>query len=87
MNEWKQIIESAWKDREQLKERKTIDCINAIIEEVDKGRLRIAEPTKNEWQVNNWLKKAIILYCPIRKMKTIEAGILAWNTTSKFCMV
>ena len=83
MNEWKQIIESTWGNRELLKERKTQDCINAIIEEVDKGRLRTAEHTKTGWHVNDWLKKAIILYFPIRKMKTIEIGPLEFHDKMK----
>ena len=83
MNEWKQIIESAWENRELLTESKTINCINAIIEEVDKGRLRTAEPTKNNWQVNEWVKKAIILYFPIRNMETLEMGALEFHDKMK----
>ncbi len=83
MNKWKEIIESTWENREQLQERKTIDCINTIIEELDKGRLRIAEPTRNGWQINDWLKKAIILYFPICKMKTIEVGALEFHDKMK----
>ena len=83
MNEWKQIIESAWNNRELLKENNTIACINAIIEEVDKGRLRTAEPSKNGWQVNDWVKKAIILYFPIQKMETLEMGALEFHDKMK----
>ena len=59
MNEWKSIIENAWENRELLKENETLNCINAIIEEIDKGRLRAAQPTKNGWKVNDWIKKAV----------------------------
>ena len=83
MNEWQNLIRRAWNDRATLKDIKTIDCINAIIEELDKGRLRIAEPNENGWKVNNWLKKAIILYFPIRKMKTIEIGQLEFHDKMK----
>ncbi len=83
MNEWKKIIESAWENRELLKESETINCINAIIEQIDKGKLRTAEPTKNGWQLNNWVKKAIILYFPIRNMKTIEMGALEFHDKMK----
>ena len=76
MNEWKEIIEDTWRNRKLLKERKTIDCINTIIEEIDKGRLRTAEPTKNSWKINEWVKKAIILYFPIRKMEILDMGPL-----------
>ena len=83
MNEWKSIIENAWENRELLKESKTLDCINAIIEEIDKGRLRTAQPIENGWQVNNWVKKAIILYFTIRKMETIELGPLEFHDKMK----
>ena len=83
MNEWKSIIENAWKNRDLLKESKTLDCINAIIEEIDKGRLRTAQPIENGWQVNNWVKKAIILYFTVRKMETIELGPLEFHDKMK----
>jgi 2,3,4,5-tetrahydropyridine-2-carboxylate N-succinyltransferase len=69
------IIEAAWENRELLKSQETLDAINHVIEEIDKGRLRVAEPLENgEWQVNEWVKKAVVLYFPIRKMETIEVG-------------
>jgi 2,3,4,5-tetrahydropyridine-2-carboxylate N-succinyltransferase len=83
MNECKKIIERAWENRELLKEKQTIDCINTIIEEVDKGRLRIAENTGSDWQVNQWVKKAVILYFPIRKMQTLEIGALEFHDKMK----
>ena len=83
MKEWKEIIEAAWKNRELLKDKTTLNCINAIIEEIDKGRLRTAEPITNGWQVNDWVKKAVILYFPIRKMETIEIGPLEFHDKMK----
>ena len=74
MNQWQTIIETAWENRELLNEQATQDCIKNIIEEIDKGRVRTAEPTTDGWQVNNWVKKAAILYFPIQKMETIEIG-------------
>lgn len=71
-NTYRDIIEKAWENRDLLKEQKTKDTIFAIIEELDKGRVRVAEPVENGWQVNEWVKKAVILYFPIRKMETIE---------------
>lgn len=69
------IIEAAWENRSLLNEISTIQAIEHVIEEIDKGRLRVAEPTANgEWQVNEWVKKAVVLYFPIRKMETIEVG-------------
>lgn len=69
-----ELIEQAWENRELLKEKKYTDSINMVIEELDKGRLRVAEPTENGWKVNEWVKKAVVLYFPIRQMETFEAG-------------
>ncbi len=69
------IIEAAWDNRELLSQPETINAINTIIEDIDKGLLRVAEPSDNgEWIVNEWVKKAVIMYFPIRKMETIEVG-------------
>ncbi len=70
----KQIIENAWNNRELLSEPKTRETINEVVALLDKGELRVAEPTPNGWQVNEWVKKAVILYFPIQKMETIEVG-------------
>ena len=69
------IIESAWENRDLLKESATIKAIETVIEQLDKGLLRVAEPTSDgSWIVNEWVKKAVILYFPIRTMETIEVG-------------
>jgi len=69
------IIESAWENRDLLKESATIKAIETVIEQLDKGLLRVAEPTSDgSWIVNEWVKKAVILYFPIRTMETIELG-------------
>ena len=69
------IIESAWENRDLLKESATIKAIETVIEQLDKGLLRVAEPTRDgSWIVNEWVKKAVILYFPIRTMETIEVG-------------
>jgi 2,3,4,5-tetrahydropyridine-2,6-dicarboxylate N-succinyltransferase len=71
----KSIIEAAWNNRELLKSSETIEAIETVIEAIDKGELRVAEPLENgEWQVNEWVKKAVVMYFPIRKMETIEVG-------------
>lgn len=70
----KQIIENAWNNRELLSEPKTRETINEVVALLDKGELRVTEPTANGWQVNEWIKKAVILYFPIQKMETIEVG-------------
>ena len=75
MNNMQEIIEAAWKDRLLLKDSKVINCINAVIEAIDKGELRTAEPTADGWQVNDWVKKAVILYFPIREMETYSQNL------------
>ncbi len=68
-------IEAAWLNRELLHDKHTLNTINEIIELLDKGELRVAEPNVDgSWKVNDWVKKAVILYFPTRKMSTIEVG-------------
>lgn len=74
MNELRDRIESAWEDRSQLNDPAVINAIEQVIDLIDRGELRCAEPTNNGWQVNEWVKKAVVLYFPIRKMETIEVG-------------
>ena len=81
--QWTEIINSAWEDRSLLNNDETQNTIHQIIEEVDKGRLRVAGQINNSWQVNNWVKKAIILYFPIQKMETIEVGPLEFHDKMK----
>jgi 2,3,4,5-tetrahydropyridine-2-carboxylate N-succinyltransferase len=68
------IIENAWKDRTLLKEAATQSAVRSVVEMLDKGELRVAEPASGGWKVNEWIKKAVILYFPIQKMETIEVG-------------
>lgn len=72
--ELKDIIERAWDDRSLLKDKEVILAIKTIIEDLDSGDRRVAEPSPEGWIVNEWIKKAVILYFPIRKMETIEIG-------------
>ncbi len=73
----KQLIEAAWENRSLLQDPKTIQAIEAVIEDLDKGILRVAEPTsEGEWLINEWIKKAVVLYFPIRQMEVFEAGPL-----------
>ena len=72
--ELKERIEEAWMNRELLKTSDTQSAIRAVVNLLDKGELRVAEPTSNGWQVNEWVKKAVILYFPIQQMETIEVG-------------
>ena len=74
-----EIIEQAWEDRSLLKQDKTINAIREVVNLLDVGKLRVAEPIKNDWQVNEWVKKAVVLYFPIQKMETLEAGIFEYH--------
>ena len=81
------IIESAWENRELLKEESTTNAIREVIALLDSGKLRVAEPIANNssslgtgsWQVNEWVKKAVVMYFPIQKMETWEAGIFEYH--------
>lgn len=68
----RKIIEKAWENREMLKDISVQDTIGEVIEMLDNGKLRVAEKVGDQWQVNDWVKKAVILYFPVRKMETIE---------------
>lgn len=76
-------IENAWSNRELLNDTSTREYIEEVIELLDKGNLRIAEPINSGWQVNEWIKKAVILYFPIRKMEVLEAGPLEFHDKMK----
>jgi 2,3,4,5-tetrahydropyridine-2-carboxylate N-succinyltransferase len=79
-----ETIENAWKNRELLKDNATQEAIREIIEKLDKGQLRVAQPMpEGGWQVNDWIKKAIILYFPIQKMETIEVGPFEFHDKMK----
>ncbi len=70
----KSVIEKAWTNRELLKEDETKLAIREVVSKLDAGEIRVAEPTSNGWQVNEWIKKAVLMYFPIQEMETIEVG-------------
>lgn len=72
-------IEQAWDNRTLLQDATTQENIRTIIEYLDKGVLRVAEPSENGWKVNDWVKKAVILYFPIQPMNTLETGIFEYH--------
>ena len=72
--ELQDIIEKAWADRELLKSDEVKAAVRLVVEKLDKGQLRVAEPQGDSWKVNEWIKKAVILYFPIQQMETIEVG-------------
>ncbi|MBT8304772.1 MAG: 2,3,4,5-tetrahydropyridine-2,6-dicarboxylate N-succinyltransferase [Bacteroidia bacterium] len=79
MTELQDIIEKAWENRDLLKDSTTIESIRKVISLLDEGTLRVAEPIENGWQVNEWVKKAVVLYFPIQQMKTYEVGIFEYH--------
>lgn len=69
-----QTIENIWDNRDLLQNEESQKTIREVISLLDSGELRVAEPTENGWQVNEWVKKAVVMYFPIQKMETIEVG-------------
>ncbi|HYJ38897.1 MAG TPA: 2,3,4,5-tetrahydropyridine-2,6-dicarboxylate N-succinyltransferase [Chitinophagaceae bacterium] len=74
----KQLIEESWNKRELLKENKYAESVRKVIEDVDKGRLRVAEPSATGWQVNEWVKQAILMYFGIQTMQTWSVEPFEW---------
>lgn len=74
MDNLQQKIEAAWADRSLLKEKEYQDAIRELMELLDVGKIRVAQPDGDEWKVNDWVKKGVVLYFPICKMETIEVG-------------
>ena len=79
MDHLKAKIEAAWENRELLKDKETTDAIREVVTLLDEGKLRTAEPIEGGWQVNEWVKKGVVLYFPIQKMETLEAGIFEYH--------
>ena len=70
----KEHIEQAWENRELLQQKEYRQAVEEAIAELDSGRIRVAEPVADEWRVNTWVKKAVLLYFPLCGMQTLEAG-------------
>jgi len=79
MKELRNIIETAWDNRELLKEETTQNAIRKVVSLLDVGELRVAEPVNDGWQVHEWVKKGVVLYFPIQKMETQEVGIFEFH--------
>lgn len=69
-----EIIERAWDDRSLLERIETQQAIKEVVDQLDQGTLRVANEVENNWHVNEWIKKAVLLYFPIMKMQTIEVS-------------
>ena len=81
--ELKKLIETAWDDRTLITFKEYRDAIERVILHLDKGELRVAEQIGTRWHVNDWIKKAVILYFPIREMKEIEVGPFVFHDKMK----
>ncbi len=79
MSDQQKIIEQAWENRDLLADENVKGTIRSIIDQLDKGELRVAQPSENGWQVNEWVKKAVVLYFPIQGMETLHAGPLEFH--------
>ncbi|MCP9768193.1 2,3,4,5-tetrahydropyridine-2,6-dicarboxylate N-succinyltransferase [Lacihabitans sp. LS3-19] len=80
MQELEKLILSAWDNRELLKDSKVVDAINEVVKLVNDGKLRVANlNSENKWITNEWIKKAIILYFPLRQMEVQEVGIFEFH--------
>lgn len=79
----KKLIDNAWDNRSLLKDRTTINSIETVINSLDKGEIRVAEKINNEWITHEWIKKAVVLYFPTRKMQTIEIGPFEFHDKMK----
>lgn len=79
MQDIKLTIEKAWENRDLLQHRVTVEAIEHTIDALDKGRLRVADKHSGNWVVNEWVKKAVILYFPLKKMATTHAGVLEFH--------
>ena len=83
MENLRKSVEAAWEDRSLLQNTETKHNITECIDLIDKGLLRCAEPDGDGWKINEWVKKAVILYFPIREMETIEVGPLEFHDKMK----
>jgi len=79
MQQTQEYIERAWNERSLLSQVAYQDAINEVVSLLDQGKLRVAEPVGGEWKVNEWVKKAVILYFPLRQMEVSEAGPLEFH--------
>ena len=80
MKELEKVILAAWENREQLKDASVVNAINEVVKLVNDGELRVANKDSNDkWVTNEWVKKAIILYFPLRQMEVQEVGIFEFH--------
>jgi 2,3,4,5-tetrahydropyridine-2-carboxylate N-succinyltransferase len=83
IKELKKLIEAAWEDRTLLEYPEYCEAIETVVMQLDTGELRVAEPILNSWGINEWIKKAVILYFPIREMKEMVVGPFVFHDKMK----
>src|SRR5476651_1245174 len=83
MQDLKKLIEDAWVDRSLMTFKEYTDAIETVIDRLDKGTLRAAEKIGTRWHVNDWVKKAVILYFPIQEMQEIKVGPFVFHDKMK----
>ena len=83
MQELKKMIDAAWENRNLLQYKDYIDAIEIVIDRLDKGEIRVAEPIGNRWHTNDWIKKAVILYFPTRAMEELKTGPFVFHDKMK----
>ena len=79
MKDREDLVNQVWKNKTLLRQKEYIQAIEDTLELTDKGKLRVAEQLNNEWVVNDWVKKAVILYFLVRKMSVSEVGIFEFH--------
>ena len=75
----KEIIEKAWEDRSLLERPETKEAVLETMAQLDRGEIRVAEKADGNWRVNEWVKKAVLLYFPLQGMETLEAGPMEYH--------
>ncbi len=79
MQTLKLLVNEAWDNRSLLKNKEYIRAVEETLELLDKGKLRVAERRGEVWNVNDWVKKAVILYFPVRDMETTKIDIFEFH--------
>lgn len=83
ITELKKAVEEAWDDRNLLNFKEHRDAIERVIHRLDLGEIRVAEQVLNGWVINEWVKKAVIMYFPIREMEEITVGPFVFHDKMK----
>lgn len=83
ITELKKRVEAAWEDRQLLEYKEYHEAIETVIQKLDSGEIRVAEPIGTRWHVNDWIKKAVILYFPIRQMEEEQVGPFVFHDKMK----